>query len=132
MYKNTVYPGRRNESFGCVFLYAFFMEAVQQFSGAATPRLPGVAMLSSILLSEDPLSPPWRRYGLAVLALDHSEDLPGEDLCFLLRRGGGSVPPGAAGGFDLAAIAFFVGVRLRDAGVVGMVLDRHGAPPTAP
>ncbi|MBK7846772.1 MAG: hypothetical protein IPJ73_05265 [Zoogloea sp.] len=49
VYKNTVYPDRRNESFGRVFLYAFFMEAVQQFSGAATPPGRGPAVLASVL-----------------------------------------------------------------------------------
>jgi hypothetical protein len=69
------------------------MEAVQQFSGAATP-IAQVAMLSSILLSEDPLSPPWRRYGLAVLGcgavaaalwpFSDRLDLPNTVMCFLL------------------------------------------------
>ena len=51
-------------------------------------------MLSSILLSEDPLSPPWRRYGLAVLGcgavaaalwpFSDQLDLPNTVMCFLL------------------------------------------------
>lgn len=51
-------------------------------------------MLSSILLSEDPLSPPWRRYGLAVLGcgavaaalwpFSDQRDLPNTVMCFLL------------------------------------------------
>lgn len=51
-------------------------------------------MLSSILLSEDPLSPPWRGYGLAVLGcgavaavlwpFSDQLDLPNTVMCFLL------------------------------------------------
>lgn len=51
-------------------------------------------MLSSILLSEDPLSPPWQRYGLAVLGcgavaavlwpFSSQLDLPNTVMCFLL------------------------------------------------